>query len=662
MLALGVAGCGGDDGTGPSRFAAEISIAVENVGSPAIFESTPGEPRIRCTVRFRATASGTGTATWQGATFWFFAGADRTSPVDTLVFTSSEIRDIWGSTGLDASKTAESEWWFELGAPFVVTGEFRYRPNQGAQTAAATVRVVCGPEVPPNSAGPSITELSLSSPADGLEAGDTLLVTYTTRADVGLWATAVELSGACEAFVEFSERLQTTVTRTVPLPIPRGCALGAPVIVNVYAADAALRVVSRRTYGPAVVDHTPPTINMTVFPPGGWNTPIHFAGDSVYLFVTAQDNNAVRTIVYELLPTGRRDSLAIVSNFHGPFRVPLPLDVTGPVQVRLFARDAVGLTSPEVTTPSDAVVVYPTTERPTLQTTFDGGVRDMVIDASRGAIYVVPWNRQRITVVSTATLQVARTVELPYLPISVDFSPGGDSLLVTHPGGLGVVDLRPPTAALTAVPLTLDAGLAQRPERVVVLANGKAYVALTGNSPPANKLLEVNLATGEQRIRADAANESGVAGAATIQRSPDRLAFIFNGGPGHFRRYDAISDQFTLGGSATPYSVMVSLDRGGQHNGLSLDIYDASLTFLRRVESIYGASPVGVASSVSADGEYLYYLGAPGVMRSRVSDGRLVDRTRNPIQGEMIRIASDDSFLVTAWGFETAAMSLIRLR
>jgi hypothetical protein len=121
------------------------------------------------------------------------------------------------------------------------------------------------------------------------------------------------------------------------------------------------------------------------------------------------------------------------------------------------------------------------------------------------------------------------------------------------------------------------------------------------------------------------------------------------------------TDQFTLGGNATPSSVMFSLDRGGQHNALSLDIYDASLTFVRRVESIYTSGAVP-AAAISADGEYLYHQIPAGVLRSRVSDGVLIDRIRNPVDAEVISIASDDSFLVTGVRTSTAPVSLIRLR
>lgn len=69
-----------------------------------------------------------------------------------------------------------------------------------------------------------------------------------------------------------------------------------------------------------------------------------------------------------------------------------------------------------------------------------------------------------------------------------------------------------------------------------------------------------------------------------------------------------------------------------------------------------------MATALSADGEYLYIGGTPGLMRSRVSDGQIVDRTLNPIPADIFRVASDDSFVVTATEIGPAQVSLIRMR
>lgn len=657
-LVLGLVACGGESTAPPP--AAKLEVAVVNVRGPSVLESGPSQAVVRCDVKFRAWVTGSGSATFQNASFMFFAGPDHSAPVDVLDISVQEVRDAWDGGVLEAGGTRESVWYFQLAAPFVLTGEFRYS-SPGAH-GSAPVRVICGPESPASSPGPAITDVSLSVPADGLEPTDTLVVSYTTSAAVGMWHTAIEVTGPCELSAEFAESLQTTLTRTVSLPIPAGCALAVPLRVTVHAVDAALREVSREATGPSLVDHTAPRINAAVQPvPGAVNSTIQFSGDSINVYVNAFDNAGLRTIVYELLPSGLRDSVAISSPFSGTLRVPVPGDVTGLVQLRLYARDRGGLTSNEVVTGPEAIKVYPTIERTILRSTLRAWVRDIAIDAGRGSIYVLVYNEPRVRVLSSTTLAVSRTIELPMVPTSIDFTPSGDSLVLTGGGGgLTVVDLRQPTAVVTELPLSLDASTLQRAARVRVLANGKAYVALEGTSPQAFQLVEITLGTGQQRTRTDAANVNGFAIASSIQRSPDHLAFVFNGGSGHYRRYDATTDQFTLGGSATPYNWDFSLDRGGQHNALSLDIYDASLAFIHRVESIVTSGGV-VHSAISADGESLYHLTLSGVLRSRVSDGLLIDRTRKPTDADFIRIASDDSFLVTWSTAQTGELSLIRL-
>ncbi len=660
-----LAACSGDS-TGPS-LGTRISVSVASVDDPILYEDVPGEPRIRCAVTFRAAASGGVRATWRDASFKFFMGPNRTTAVDTLTFSAEEIGGSWGSSTLSDGQSVESAWVFHGNAPFVVAATYRYSPSGGNSVAEATTRFACGPEPSANSPLPTISDVSVAPPWDGLEPGDVLSVGYTINAPLGIWAVVIELSGACQSFVEFSEQLQTTVSRTRLVQMPADCALGVPLHVTVYAVDAALRFSSRAVPGPMLVDHTPPIIDVGFFPPfgGSLTTNIrgtYFVRDTMELVVWSSDNNVVRWIDYEILPSGIRQSVEVTPAFGDRLRLVLPPEATGAIQVRLVARDAQGLTSAPYTTRPDSIHVYPTVDRPTLQTSLDNRVEDIVIDAERGAIYVMQWGV--IRVLSATTLQTIRTIQLPYVPNSLDFTPGGDSLVVTHETGLDVIDLRQETPVLSRFPLVLDTSVMQRPGRVVVMANGKAFVTLGGNAPSASVLLEVNLATGEQRVRADAADASGVTVTGVMQRSPDRLAFVFHGGPGHFRRYDATTDQFTPSGTTVQMSGggFLSVAGSGPYTGFGRLIYDGSLTFVRRVESVWGDANLGVPTALSTDGEYLYIGGRPGLMRSRVSDGKIVDRTMNPIPAHIFRVAGDDSFVVTATQSGPTELSLIRMR
>ena len=132
MLALTPAACG-DDSTGPEP-ATDIAVAVLELDGPAISQEVGGEPRIRCDVTFRATATGTGRANWQDATIRFFVGPDRSRPVDSIFIPATEIHAAWVDTGMDAGTTDESRWYFESGAPFAISADFRYRPSSSGTT------------------------------------------------------------------------------------------------------------------------------------------------------------------------------------------------------------------------------------------------------------------------------------------------------------------------------------------------------------------------------------------------------------------------------------------------------------------------------------------------------------------------------------------------
>ena len=662
-LLLALAACG-DDSTGP-LFGTRISVSVEAVDDPIIYEDVPGEPRIRCGVTFRAAASGGDRATWRDGSFRFFIGPNRTTAVDTLTFSAEEIGGSWGGPTLSDGQSVESEWVFHANAPFVVAATYRYSPSGGTSVAEANTRFACGPEPSANSPLPTVSDVSVAPPWDGLEPGDVLSVRYTVDAPLGIWAVVIELSGACQRFVEFGEQLQTTVSRTRLVQMPADCALGVPLHVTIHAVDAALRFSSFALPGPMLVDHTPPTVAASLISPFGIVNDlgtVYFVRDTIQMNVWASDNNVVRSIDYEILPLGLRDSVVVGPSFGNRLRVPLRPEMTGSIQLRIHARDASGLTSAPYTTQANTIHVFPTVDRPTLQTSLDGRVEDLVIDAERGAIYVMQWNV--IRVLSATTLQTIRTIELPNVPTSLDFTPGGDSLVFTFQTGLGIIDLRPQTPVVSQFPLVLDASVMQRPGRVVVMANGKAFVALDGNAAGAAVLLEVNLVTGDQRVRTDAADASGVTLTGSMQRSPDRLAFVFNGGTGHFRRYDATTDQFTASGSTVQMSGSgyLSVAGSGPYTAIGRLIYDGSLTFVRRVESIWGAANLVPATALSADGQYLYIGGRPGLMRSRVSDGKIVDRTMNPVPGDIFRVAGDDSFVVTATQTGPTQLSLIRMR
>lgn len=459
-LAVTVTACG--DSTGPESVG--IAVSVTQLRGPSITPEENGRARVGCSVDFRAVARGSGAATWLDATVHWYAGTKRL-PLDSVVVSAAEIQASWGEPGIDAGETRDSPGWeFSAGVPFTVTLDYRYQPEGSRAAKTARVSFSCGPAVPPGTPPPTVSALSVSAPPGDFEPGDTLDVEYAAASPVGLWQTAVLLTGPCEVRQPFNEELAPSVTRVVRIRIPAECQLGVPLGVTVYAFDVGLQEGRRQLAPPlSLVDKTPPAV-FSLFNSVETLAGDYFVGDSVPVFVGAADNHALSAIVWDVLPSGGRDSLLVTGPARvapGPVWVPLRPEWVGQVQLRFYARDAMGLTSAPLTM-ANALGVYPTVERPTASASVPGEIRDFAIDARRGAIYVLQTNERRLAIVSTATLQVTATIPTPGAPTGFDLTPGGDSLIVALPSSkaLGVLDLRQASPQLALLPLTtLDATL-----------------------------------------------------------------------------------------------------------------------------------------------------------------------------------------------------------
>ena len=483
-----------------------------------------------------------------------------------------------------------------------------------------------------------------------------------------MWQTTVELSGPCQLQQTILEYPQHSVSDTAFLRLPATCALGVPMTVTVHAGDAALQQSSRALATQmSLVDVTPPQLGaLYLQPTGGSYMDVaggdYFGGDSIDVLLYGTDNHLLRTAIWEIAPTGARDSFVVNAfDFSRQVRIPVPSGFTGPIELRLYAHDAVGLTSDTLRTLPDSLRVHPTVARPTASAVIDGEIRDLAIDLPRGVIYLLQSNQGRIAVLDIATLTVTRSLTLP-APLVFDLSPGGDSLVVAlYQGALGIIDLRQPVLTATIVPIPIDTTIGQYPTGLRIAANGKTFVSFVGSTAAANTLLEVDLTTGTQTFRTDA-GDGGLIGAGAFGASYDRSVLVGNGGPLMFRRYSAATDAFGPANSAIPSGVTPVLDATGQTVAVGLDVYDANLQFLRQVRS--RAFSNGVPTALTPDGAYLYHTLFNDVVRSRVSDGAFVDRSVNPIPSSLVRISADGALLVTAESncCVTSQISTIRLQ
>lgn len=351
------------DRVSPERTALTVSIAERS--GPSITVDAAGYSTVLCRLTLKAAATGAGHATWQDAVYRVFIGPDLTTPVDSFVIAATDIAQAFGGSTIAAGESTMSTWDFQAGVPFSAEFEFRYRGSSQSATAHSTVAFACG-SPPSSTAAPTITSITLSPPSGELPAGAPLNVHFEAYAPGGFFRSLVRVRGPCAADVERVENLTTSISRTVVVAIPGTCPLGVPIEVTVSVMDGAGRTATQTVSSSLVLaDHEPPSINPRFFPPNGGSaqTLLHGdyrAGDSIAVIPNAFDTHALAAIVWEVLPYGAKDSVIVYSNsVPSMIHVKLAPTWSGPIQLRLWARDGVGLMSPVYTSLPDSVRVIP---------------------------------------------------------------------------------------------------------------------------------------------------------------------------------------------------------------------------------------------------------------------------------------------------------------
>lgn len=662
MAALVAAGCS-SDATGLP--ATQLTVVVRAVHGPEFLGAPPGLT-VQCMVDLRATfqagEGGVGEeAVWLHANRLIYIDGIR---VDSTTIQAPTVRTAWGAPTISMFGPQFSTWTVSAAAPFTAAFVYVFE-LAGRGTRVTRVEFVCGTPWP-SGGPPVVTALSVTPASGDMESGDTLRVAYTATSTLDIWSSRVVLSGACDVQTEFREPPTSPLSRTAIVVLPPACRPGETVTVDVEVMNLAGVTGTRRaSTGPVIVDVTPPVATVTFFshhdgsPTSTPSTTTYFTDDSIFVSIRGQDNQAVTRLLWEVRPSGVRDSIVVpiaTSNYSDLVVLRIQRDWIGRQKLLFYVRDGAGHTSDTLFVPSDSLRIYPDTAYPEVTTSLSGVVSAVAIDNARDALYALQAGQGRILVLSLATLAVTDTIPIGGFATDLDLSAGGDSLVIalTYTRALGIVDLRAADPIMTQLPMpALDDGLGQRPARLRVAANGKAILVVTGSPLAAYTLWEVDLGTGMSRLRTDA-GEGGVVGVGVVARSPSHGTIVLQGDADRFQRYDAAGDAFSARATATPFRLLPSLDSAASRVALRTNLYDGTLAFVRQVEVPDGftAGP----SVLSVDGAVLYYgVGTRHIIHANGATGGLLTRAPLAVAPTELYVSGDGRRLVAVGSTATTS-------
>jgi hypothetical protein len=659
-LSLFVLGCRGE----PTAPRPSLTVGISFAAPPTeVLDELSGSLKLTCSADLSATATGTGTAHWQDGMLRFYYGWDRTVAADSQPVSQADVRSAWGDT-IAVGSHLTSRWQFWASGPFEVEAEFRYLTDGGA-TKPAKARIACGP-VPQGLqlGGPTVTQLSVTPPAE-LEPGQFFDVTYSVTSPTALWSTSVLVEGPFTSRQETAEHLATATTRTVRVTVPGGAEAGYPIVVRVVATDIALRTNTRTVATTSlVVDRTPPAILHTEITGAPTRLAGQFGvGDQLSLYVEARDNALLKWIVWELgAPANARDSVLVSPSVNYKV-VSIPITVrpewVGAPTLSVYARDAWGLKSEVISSATDSLRFYPVVTRtasaPVTASSPSSPVLelgDVVFDAKRGVYYVALRRSKDVGVLDATTMIYRTPITLPAEVAGLDLTAGGDSLVVALPSlkSLGIVNLAspaPPTiVALTVLDTagTINSFVTPRPTQVRVAANGKAIVGLDHWTAGGDDMVEVDLGTGAQRIRADARGASPYV-RLLAGPTPDRSRILMPD-YGCLRSYVSATDAFTSCGATKtdyPWSLTnVTFDAAGRLFTLGNGVFDPAYTTLRMAAAINFRMPIG---ALSPDGAFVYLGADQTVAKMRVADGAIVERFAVPVTVQRMMVSPTGDWL-----------------
>lgn len=356
LTLAGTLACSEPTAPAPDPFEVAVRVVTLDPAQTFVF---PDGPVLACGVDFGAVATGDGIARWEGATFYWYAGTDRSAPIDSVRVSGSTVRASFSRDSISSAQEEIAGWNFSGRAPFELESRFRFLVKGESALRSASVRFTCGPGLPPGGAtAPVLTVDAISADGD-VEVGDTISVTFTATSAFGLWVAGAEILQNFPYHLGFAEGLNPTATHTVEIEVPWHATIGAPIDLQLYATDGILqRTLVDVGQGIRVVDVTPPVIAGT-----GPIASSLAIGQQFHIRVDGVDNSQLTWLVYEFAGSlVLRDSVAAPSQ--GPlttWNIPLVVQPgwVGSATLHIYLRDVAGLVSGTVELPAGGLTFVP---------------------------------------------------------------------------------------------------------------------------------------------------------------------------------------------------------------------------------------------------------------------------------------------------------------
>jgi hypothetical protein len=201
-------------------------------------DAAGGSHHVRCEITYELVGADA-QVRWLDALFQFHFGAARTSVDESIQVDGHALERSWEPLRVDGRALLGSRWLFVSPVPFSITAEMAYTLSGSPSVRVARSRTSCGPEPGAADGVPRVT--ATVTPLSAPTRGSPLRVSYAATSTLGLWETAIHVTGAWQEVIRVPEGFRTDVAGEVVLTVPDHALAGMPVNIAVSTVDAALR-------------------------------------------------------------------------------------------------------------------------------------------------------------------------------------------------------------------------------------------------------------------------------------------------------------------------------------------------------------------------------------------------------------------------------------